>query len=212
MANAITEFRNSALYVNDDPGLTTIQFTTVPNLNCMLLERRNSVTAAEIDQRVKRAITDCFTMPRQRSQSHMQAAVFPSGSDIPDNPDSVALGVINYEWLTQSNENLLPALSNFYRSSTAGGGQSPRQFKNNFVVLVADNDRSGDMEHHARRCLAARQIKDNPPESLQPYQFENLEAELTAAEKDLFVAVQRLYVNLYYLSTFPLTIPSAVTP
>ena len=201
VANAITEFRNSALYVNDDPGVASIQFTTVPNLNRMLLERRNSVTAAEIDQRVKRAITDCFTMPRQRSQSHMQAAVFPSGSDIPDNPDSVSFGVINYEWLAQGNESLLPALSNFYRNSPAGGGQSPRQYKNNLVVLVADNDRTGDMDRHARRCLAARQIKDNPPEALQPYQFENLEAELTAAEKDLFIAIQRLYVNLYYPST-----------
>ena len=201
VANAITEFRNNALYVNDDPGVTSIQFTTVPNLNRLLLERRNSVTAAEIDRRVKQAITDCFTMPRQRSQSHLQAAVFPSGSDIPDNPDSVGLGVINYEWFTQGHENLLPALSNFYRNSPAGGGQSPRQYKNNFVVLVGDNDRSGDLERHARRCLAARQIKDSPPESLQPYQLESLETELTGAEKDLFVAIQKLYVNLYYPST-----------
>ena len=201
VANAITEFRNSALYVNDDPGVTGIQFTTVPNLNRMLLERRNSLTASEIDRRVKRAITDCFTMPRQRSQNHLQATVFPSGSDIPDNPDSVGLGVINYEWLTQQKDGLLPALSNFYRNSPAGGGQSPRQYKNNFVVLVADDDRSGDMERHARRCLAARLIKDNPPESLQAHPLESLQTELTSAEKDLSVAIQRLYVNLYYPST-----------
>ena len=201
VANAITEFRNSALYVNDDPGVTGIQFTTVPNLNRMLLERRNSLTAAEIDQSVKRAITDCFTMPLQRSQNHMQAAVFPSGADIPDNPDSVGLGVINYEWFTQKDDGLLPALSNFYRNSPAGGGQSPRQFKNNFVVLVADHDGSGDMERHARRCIAARYIKDNPPSSLQKHQLDSLETELAGAEKDLFVAIQKLYVNLYYPST-----------
>ena len=201
VANAITEFRNNALYVNDDPGVTGIQFTTVPNLNRMLLERRNSLTAAEIDQSVKRAITDCFTMPLQRSQNHMQAAVFPSGADIPDNPDSVGLGVINYEWFTQKDDGLLPALSNFYRNSPAGGGQSPRQFKNNFVVLVADHDGSGDMERHARRCIAARYIKDNPPSSLQKHQLDSLETELAGAEKDLFVAIQKLYVNLYYPST-----------
>ena len=201
VANAITEFRNNALYVNDDPGVTGIQFTTVPNLNRMLLERRNSLTAAEIDQSVKWAITDCFTMPLQRSQSHMQAAVFPSGADIPDNPDSVGLGVINYEWFTQKDDGLLPALSNFYRNSPAGGGQSPRQFKNNFVVLVADHDGSGDMERHARRCIAARYIKDNPPSSLQKHQLDSLETELAGAEKDLFVAIQKLYVNLYYPST-----------
>ena len=201
VANAIIEFRNSALYVNDDPGVTGIQFTTIPNLNRMLLERRNSLTAAEIDQRVKRAITDCFTMPLQRSQSHMQAAVFPSGAGIPDNPDSISLGVINYEWFTQKDDGLLQALSNFYRNSPAGGGQSPRQYKNNFVVLVADHDGSSDMERHARRCLAARYIKDNPPESLQKHQLDSLETEFASAEKDLFIAIQRLYVNLYYPST-----------
>ena len=201
VANAVTEIRNSALYVNDDPGVTGIQFTTVPNLNRMLLERRNSLTASEIDQRVKRAIADCFTMPRQRSQNHMQAAVFPSGADIPDNPDSIGLGVINYEWFTQKDDGLLQALSNFYRNSPAGGGQSPRQYKNNFVVLVADHDGSGDVERHARRCLAARYIKDNPPESLQTHQLQSLDTELSSAEKDLFIAIQRLYVNLYYPST-----------
>ena len=201
VANAITEFRSTALYVNDDPGVTGIQFTTVPNLNRMLLERRRYLTAAEIDRRIKGAITDCFTMPRQRSQNHMRAAVFPSGADIPDNPDSVGLGVINYEWFTQNDEGRLPALSNFYRNSPAGGGQSPRQYKNNFVVLVADRDTSGDMERHARRSLAARYIKDNPPDSLQKHQLDSLETELASAEMDLFVAIQKLYVNLYYPST-----------
>ena len=201
VVNAITEFRNNALYVNDNPNVASIQFTTVPNLNLMLSHRRNSVTMAEINERVKQAITDCFTMPGQRSQQHLPATVFPSGSDIPDNPGSVALGVINYEWFTQERESRFPALSNFYRNSPAGGGQSPRQFKNNFVVLVADRDQSGDLERHARRYLAARQIKDRPPESLQPYQSDQLETELTGAGKDLFVAIQRLYVNLYYPST-----------
>ena len=176
--------------------MTGIQFTTVPNLNRMLLEHRRNLTAAEIDRRIKGAITDCFTMPRQRSQNQMRAAVFPSGADIPDNPDSVGLGVINYEWFTERDEGRLPALSNFYRNSPAGGGQSPRQYKNNFVVLVADRDASGDMERHARRSLAARYIKDNPPDSLQKHQLDSLETELASAEMDLFVAIQKLYVNL----------------
>ena len=201
VANAITEFRNSALYVNDDPGVDGIQFTTVPNVNRMLLERRNSITEAEIDQRVKRAISDCFNMPGQRSQNHMNVAVFPSRSDIPDSPDSICLGIINYEWFTQKDDGRLQALSNFYRNSPAGGGQNPRQYKNNIVILIADHDGGGDMARHARRCLAARYIKDNPPESLQMHQLDSLETELTSSEKDLYIAIQRLYVNLYYPST-----------
>ena len=167
----------------------------------MLLERRNSVSASEIDQHIKQTITDCFIMPTRQSQRHMHAKVFPSGSDIPDNRDSISLGVINYEWFTQEHEGRLPAISNFYRNSPAGGGQTPRQYKNNIVILVPDNDRSGDMERHARRYIAAQNIKSHPPETLQQHQMDNLEAELTAAKKDLFVAIQKLYVNLYYPST-----------
>ena len=201
VANAITEFRNTALFVNDDPGVADIQFTTFPNLNRMLLERRNSVPTSEVNQRIKQAITDCFTMPRQRSQNHLQVAVFPSGSDIPDNPDSVALGIINYEWLTQGEKGVVQAIANFSRNGPGSGGQAPRQYVNNFVVLVADRDQRGDMVRHARRYAAARYIKDNPPATLQPYQRQNLETELTSAEKDLFIAIQRLYVNLYYPSS-----------
>ena len=201
VANAIAEFRNSALYISDDPGEAVIRFTTVPNLNRMLMDRRNSLTATEIDQRVKGAISDCFTMPRQRSQNLIQATVFPSAPDIPDNRDSVALGIINYEWFTQESDVLPSALTDFYRNSPAGNGQHPREFKNNFVVLVADRDRNGVMERHARRCLAARYILDHPPESLQAYQEQQLRSELANAEKDLFVAIQKLYVNLYYPST-----------
>ena len=189
------------MYVNDDPGVASVEFTTVPNLNRMLQERRNAIPASEVNERVKQAVSDCFTMPRQQSQRHLRATVFPSGSDIPDNPDSVALGVINYDWLHQEHDGLRSAIANLYRNSPAGGGQSPRQYKNNLVLLVADNKSSGDLEHHARRALAARQIQSNPPETLQPYQRDSLDGELASAEKDLFVAIQRLYVNLYYPST-----------
>ncbi len=199
--NAVTEFRNNALYVNDDPGVAEIQFSSVPNLNRMLLDRRNALTAEEINQRVRAAITACFTMPNQRSQSHFQTTIFPSGADIPDNPNSVALGVLNYEWLTYGADGLVPALTEFYRNGPGAGGQNPRQYKNNFVVLVADRDDAGEMERHARRCLAARYIKDNPPDSLQSHQLDNLNAELSGAEKDLNIAVQRRYVHLYYPST-----------
>lgn len=201
VANAITEFRNSALYVNDDPNVPGVQFTTVPNLNRMLLERRNSLTASEIDRHVRQAIRDCFTMPHQKSQNHLRAVIFPSGSDIPDNSNSISLGVINYEWMTQKDDGWLQALSNFYRNSPAGGGQSPRQYKNNFVVLLADHDGRGDMDRQARRCLAAQNIKEKPPESLQEHQLSSLETELAGAQKDLFIAIQRLFVNLYYPST-----------
>ncbi len=201
VTNAIAEFRNGALYVNDDPNAEHIYFTTVANIRRLLQERSNALTVVEVKQHIRRAITDCFTMPQQRSKSHLAATIFPSGSDIPDNLDAVSLGIINYEWLTQSEEGLLPALIDFYRNSPLSGGQSPRQFKNNLCILVADTDDPRDMEHHARWGLAARRLKDQPPDNLQPHQQDILASELASAEKNLYLAIQKLYVNLYYPST-----------
>ena len=201
ISNAITEFRNQALYVNDNPGSPQIQFTTVPNLNRILLERRNAISPAEVNAQIKMAIEETFIMRNRRSSDLMTAAIFPSGAEIPDSPDRVHLGVINYEWLCEGDDSLASALTNFYRNSPLNNGQSPRQYKNNIAILVADRNSEGDMRHHARRHLAAQYITKNPPGTMMPYQKENLAAELTQSKKDLFTAIQKTYVNLYYPST-----------
>lgn len=198
--NAVTEFRNRAFYVNDNPADTLIRFTTVPSLNRILLERINATSSTEVTDRVTAALKKCFNKPRN-SRDHLETAIFPSAPDIPDSPDSVHLGVLNYEWMTEESPGLNDALANFYRNSPLNNGQAPRQFKNNIAILVPDKPDGTDMETFARRAVAARQVQDDPPETLQDYQKENLAAELTAAERDLNVAIQKLYVNLYYPST-----------
>ena len=201
IANAVTEFRNRAFYVNDNPNDPVIRFTTVPSLNRILRERGDAISSTEIKERIADALTKCFSKPRRDSQDHLEARIFPSAPDIPDSPDAVHLGVINYEWLTDESDGLQAALADFYRNSPLNNGQAPRQFKNNIAILVADSRRGGDLETSARRDLAARQVRAEPPDTLQDYQKENLEAELSAAERDLNVAIQKLYVNLYYPST-----------
>lgn len=201
IANAVTEFRNQALYVNDDPNAHRIEFTTVQNLNRLLLERRSAVTAIEISDHVKQSITDCFA-PAANARTRFAAAIFPSGSDIPDNSNSVGLGVLNYEWIDQSSTNREAVLANFYRNRPlSGSGERPREYKNNLLILVADPVRANDLTGHARRFIAAQSIKQRPPPSLLEYQQKSLELELASARKDLYVAIQKLYANLYYPST-----------
>ena len=199
--NAITEFRNQALYVDDNPGSLQIRFTTVPNLNRILLERRNSISPAEINAQIKSAIGETFSMKTRNSRDLMNATIFPSEANIPDSSDSVHLGVLNYEWLCEGDEGLSAALTRFYRNSPLNNGQSPRQFKNNIAILVADRNSEDDMRHHARRHLAAQYITANPPATLMAHQKENLASELSQSRKDLFTAIQKVYVNLYYPST-----------
>lgn len=202
VANAIAEFRNQALYIDDNPGASAVRFTTVPNLNRLLVESANAITRQEVDQLVKQTIAECFNMPHQRSRNHLAAAIFPAEAAIPDNPDMVNFGVINYEWLHYDSSGLHDALANFYRHSqlNSGAGASPRQYRNNLVILVADQDRNEDLARQARRRLAARRIKDTPPQTLQPHQMQTLETELSAAQRDLQLAIQKRYVHLYYPS------------
>ena len=200
ISNAIAEFRSKALYVNDNPTDPTVRFTTVPSLNRILLERGRAISARDVRSHLTSAITKCFSMPNRNSQDHMEASIFPFEANIPDSPDRVHLGIINYEWLTEGQAGLPAALTTFYRNSPQNNGQAPRQFKNNMVILVADNPDDNQMEMFARRYLAARQVNDNPPETLQDYQKVNLASELASSERDLYIAIQKLYVNLYYPS------------
>ena len=200
IANAVTEFRNQALYVNDNPNALRVEFTTVPNLNRLLLERRNAVTAAEISAHVRQAIANCFA-PSANSKTKFESVIFPSNSDIPDNRNSVSLGVINGEWITQESAIRNEALTNFYRNRPSGSSERPREYKNNLLVLIADADHANVLARHARRAIAAQSIKEQPPASLQEYQLKNLDLELANARRDLFVSIQKLYVNLYYPST-----------
>ena len=201
ISNAITEFRNQALYVDDNPNSPRIRFTAVPNLNRILQERRNAVGPNDVNAQIREAITESFTMKNRRSADLMTASIYPSGAGIPDSPDTVHLGVINYEWLSQESDSLPAALTRFYRNSPLNNGESPRQYKNNMAILVADGNRGGDMELHARRHLAAKHVRANPPDALMDYQVKNLDAELSQSKKDLYTAIQRSYVNLYYPST-----------
>ena len=200
ISNAIAEFRNKALYVNDNPTDPMVWFTTVPSLNRILLERGKDISPAVIRAHLTEAISKCFSMPNRNSQDHMEASIFPFEAGIPDSPDKVHLGIINYEWLTEGHAGLPVALTTFYRNSPQNNGQASRQYKNNVVILVADSPEDNQMEIFARRYLAARQVNDNPPENLQDYQKETLASELASSERDLYIAIQKLYVNLYYPS------------
>lgn len=200
VANAIVEFRKQALYIDDNPAARTVRFTTVPNLNRLLVEQVNAVTPSEVHHQIQQTIRDCFTMSGPRSRNSLDSTIFPESGAIPDNPDRVNFGVVNYEWLTADSLGLTAELTNFYRYCQLNSGANPRQHKNNLVLLVADADRNGDLERYARRWLAAEQVKNRPPGAIQPHQLENLETELQDARRSLQLAIQKLYVHLYYPS------------
>ena len=141
--------------MDDNPGSARIKFTSVPNLNRILLDRRNSIASAEVNDQIKSAIEDTFHNEEPELQGQNVHDHIPIRADIPDSPDSIHLGVLNYEWLWDGNEGLLTALTRFYRNSPLNNGQSPRQYKNNIAILVADGNSESDMRHHARRLLAA---------------------------------------------------------
>ena len=160
LANAIEGFRSLALYVNDDPNDPMVYFTTNPSLNRILREQSNSIGLGEVTDHVRGAITSCFT-ESSRNVPQLEASIFPEDPNIPDNPDAINLGVLWYEWMAEGRRNLHPALTNFYRNSPLNNGQMPRQYKNNVAILVPDDSSGGEMEAHARRYLAAEQVKQS---------------------------------------------------
>ena len=198
LANAIEGFRSLALYVNDDPSDPMVYFTTNPSLNRILRDQSNSIGLREVADHIRGAITSCFT-ESSRNVSQMDVSIFPEDPNIPDNPDAINLGVLWYEWMAEGRKNLHTVLTNFYRNSPQNNGQMPRQYKNNVAILVPDDSGGGEMEAHARRYLAAEQVKQTQSDRLLDYQKESLEKELASAKKNLFIAIQKLYVRPYVL-------------
>ena len=199
LANAIEGFRSLALYVNDDPNDPMIYFTTNPSLNRILRDQSNSIGLGEVADHIRGAITSCFT-ESSRNVSQLEVSIFPEAPNIPDNPDAINLGVLWYEWMPEGRKNLNTVLTNFYRNSPLNNGQTPRQYKNNVAILVPDDSSSGEMEAHARHYLAAEQVKQSQSNRLLDYQKESLDKELASAKRNLFIAIQKLYVNLYCAS------------
>ena len=196
----MTEFRKQALYINDDPTIQKIRFDTDPNLNRVIAQSREAVSVTAVKNNLEEYIADTFVMENKRSGAHLKVSVFPSGADIPDEPDAINLGVLNWEWMNSERDDLVDAVARFFGNSPKDNGNAPREYVNNVCILVADAGGGEGMLEASRNYLGVKMVAENSTVQLREYQEPILKTALETSEKILREAIQKTYVNLYHPS------------
>lgn len=165
------------------------RFSFQPNLNKLLADRRASVSAASIDEIVRKEIQKVFG-----AGTGIERVYFPKkSSDVQDRP------VLTLAVLAPENTAQEPSTKNLIAQMTTESGSSSRTFKSGLIWVVPEDATS--LLDDARRVLAwndiaadAGELKLGDPERSQ------LAENTKRAERDLRESVWRAYKNVFLLA------------
>jgi len=164
-------------------------FSFKPNLNKLLADRRASVPAAAVRERVRTEVTKVF------SQGGNKPLAFPEKSgDIPDQP-ALTLVVLDPEAAAEDG-----ATQNQILAMTRDHGASSRTFKSALLWCVAEE--ATKPAEAARKLLAWQDIEsDREILRIDEEQLRHLQSQLGSAQRDLREAVWRSYRNVFILDS-----------
>jgi len=165
------------------------RFSFQPNLNKLLSDRRASVGAPAIEERVRAEIQKVFA-----PGAAIERVYFPrTSNEIPDRP-VLALVVLPPE--STSADAVTKAQM---AAMTTESGSSSRTFKSALIWVVAED--STALRDEARKLLAWKDIQDDADElKLDDVQQLKVAENAKRAERDLREAVWRSYKNVFLLA------------
>lgn len=165
------------------------RFSFQPNLNKLLADRRASVSAASIDEVVRKEIQKVFA-----AGSGVERVYFPKKSnEVPDRP------VLTLAVLAPENTAPEPATKNLITQMTTESGASSRTFKSALIWVVPED--ASTLLEEARKVLAWKDIDADSGElKLDETQQRQLAENTKRAERDLREAVWRAYKNVLLLA------------
>jgi len=160
-----------------------------PNLNKILADRRATIAASKIAERVRAEVQKVFA-----SSAGITPRFFPEkSSDIDDRP------VLTLPVLSPDHSIHEPKTRELIESMTREHGTSGRTFKNALIWAIVDSD--APLREEARRALAWEDIRDDEQSlRLDETQRHQLEEALRRSQLDLKECVWRSYKNLAYLT------------
>jgi hypothetical protein len=165
------------------------RFSFQPNLNKLLSDRRASVAAGAVDDRVKADIQKVFG-----PGGGVERIFFPEKSNqVPDRP--VLTFVVLSPDHAAGDANTLSAMKSILNES----GQSARTFKSALLFCVAED--VSQLKDDARKLLAWKDIEDDADDlKIDETQRRQLAENVKRAERDLRETVWRTYKNVFLLA------------
>ncbi len=178
---------DSCYYLSADRN--RYRFTFHPNLNKLLADRRASIGASAIEEKVRAEIQKVFA-----AGSGIDRVYFPHlSSQVSDR------AVLTLVVLPPENAAAEPTTRALINTITTESGSSSRTFKSALIWVVAED--SNTLREEARKLLAWRDIEGDADElKLDDVQQRQLAEYAKRAERDLREAVWRAYKNLFLLA------------
>lgn len=170
------------------PSGNNYRFSTSPNLNKLLSDRRASIKDDDIDKRVRAVVQKEFQKQESVDVHHLPSDVNP----ISDRP-VLTLAVLAPDQLGETFEDTTRLIEKMTRES----GGSSRTFKSAIVWCIPDSPIN--LHEEARRALAWESIEDNDIDRLDENQKRLLTKHIAEAPRNLKEAVWRSYRFLLFL-------------
>lgn len=211
IANAIAQFLSRAIYVDDSPDTQRKRFSKDANVMKELLESRDAILAntADMSHLFRQAVTSAYGGGGRRGDQ-LEIVLFPSRqSNVPDNPDRTALGIVNPDhWNWTDADNPVNGMSNqdlldLHRHSSGSDGEAPRQYPNNALLLAAHDGNLSRIREDIATMEAAERLLKDPSRPLPQHRRDTLENVRAAAEKNATTGIQNKFTHLFSAGNSP---------
>lgn len=192
---ALEKFYGSAWFLEYDGY--RYRFKTEPSLNKIVDDEVGSVGVTRTKQEIDSRIKNIWKM------GYLKPVYFPATpADIDDDAGKPKLAIIHYDALKTDAATAVPPDMIVKMAEYSGATESFRNFQNNVLFLVADDDQVDQMVSETRRYLAIERItgsSERMREFTDDHQKKLREMKQTA-ELNVRIAITKAYRYLYYPS------------
>lgn len=200
IGNVLNEFRRKLWYMHEENS--SYRFDTRANLNRVIVQKEEGVTAQAARKAVEDKITELLNAMGQRSRGgslfgsgsavSLRSYLFPKASqDVADIP-SIGVGLLRPAQSAPAGDEI-DALPPLVGEILTRYGERPRENRNTLAVLVPDTNLVVEAEKAARRLLALRAAKADTQLALPDNQRQELNQMLEAAANAFPQEVARIY-------------------
>jgi len=184
---ALEELSTSCYYLTSEKN--RYRFSLSPNLNKLLADRRASVQASRVEERVRTEVQKVFA----EEKGSVERVYFPDKSN--QIPDAPRLRLIV---LSPDRPAVEKATRSFIDAATKEHGSSARTFKSALIWAVPESVEA--LRNDSRKVLAWEDINDEEVElRLDDTQKRQLSESLKKAQRDIKETVWRTYKNIMLL-------------
>ncbi|WP_165360624.1 ATP-binding protein [Candidatus Chloroploca sp. Khr17] len=201
IGNALIELRRKLWYLHEEGN--TYRFDTRANLNRVIVQKEESVTAQVARKTVEEKLLELINAQGMRGRgigpmfgggSALQPRVYVFPKTSQDIADIPSLGVVLLRPTMHAPAGeALTELPSLVGEILQRYGERPREHRNVLAILVPDTSLVAETEKSARRLIALRAARNDSQVALPVAQRNELDAMLKTAEQIFPQEVARLY-------------------